>query len=210
MFLKEDYEAQLDEAGIKRLDRIVFLCHRMERLVNDLLNFSRIGRQQLAIKSTDLNEVIADIKATMEAVLHDEHVEISVPEPLPTVVCDATRVTEVFRNLITNSIKYNKSEEKRIEIGAFAGSAPNGKTERVFFVRDNGIGIAPEFHIEIFRLFKRLNNEDQSVMGTGGGLTFVKKIVERHHGRIWVESAPGEGATFLFTLDDIEESSEHE
>ncbi len=125
MFLEEDYEAKLDEAGVKRLHRMIFLCHRMERLVDDLLYFSRLGRQELATQSADLNAIIDDIKAMTEAALHDQDVSITVAEPLPTIVCDVPRVTEVFRNLISNGIKYNRSEQKRIEIGVH--DAPRGR-----------------------------------------------------------------------------------
>lgn len=203
MFLKEDYEAKIDAAGVKRLHRMVFLCHRMERLVDDLLYFSRLGRQELAIQPANLNAMIDDIRTMTEAAHHDENVTITVAAPLPTVVCDVPRVTEVFRNLISNGIKHNRSEQKRIEIGFAPRPADRGPPEQVFYVRDNGVGIAPEFHNDIFRIFKRLNEEDEAVKGTGVGLTFVKKIVERHHGRIWVDSCLGEGSTFYFTLNTV-------
>ena len=210
MFLKEDYGTKIDEAGVKRLHRMTFLCHRMERLVDDLLYFSRLGRQELAIQSADLNVMIDDIKAMMEVALHEQNVTITVPEPLPVVVCDVPRVTEVFRNLISNGIKYNRNEPKRIEIGITHRTMDCGPPEQVFYVRDNGVGIAPEFHNDIFRIFKRLNEEDEAVKGTGVGLTFVKKIVERHHGRIWVDSALGNGSTFYFTLNSVSEASNNE
>jgi light-regulated signal transduction histidine kinase (bacteriophytochrome) len=113
-------------------------------------------------------------------------------------------VTEVFRNLITNAIKYNTSPEKRIEIGVEAGKS--ARAASIFYVRDNGIGIEPRFFDDIFRIFKRLNEEDDTARGTGVGLTFVKKIVERHGGRIWLESQPGAGTTFYFTLQASEGS----
>lgn len=210
MFLEEDYKAKIDEAGVKRLRRMIFLCHRMERLVDDLLYFSRLGRQELAIQSVDLNAMIEDVKTMMEAALHGENVTITVSGPLPTVVCDVPRVTEVFRNLISNGIKYNRSKQKLIEIGCTTRPTDRDRPEHVFYVRDNGLGIAPEFHNDIFRIFKRLNEEDEAVKGTGVGLTFVKKIVERHQGRIWVDSCLGEGSTFYFTLNTFPEASNHE
>lgn len=195
MFLREDFIDKIGEEGKKRLERITFLCERMERLVNDLLYFSRLGRQELAIQKTDLNEVIADITSMMETTLHEANAKILIPEKLPVIICDTTRITEVFRNLITNAIKYNDKSEKIIEIGYEAKSG-----SYIFHVRDNGIGIAPEFHKDVFRIFKRLNNEDDSVKGTGVGLTFVKKIIERHNGDIWIESSQGNGTTFYFTI----------
>jgi two-component system, LuxR family, sensor kinase FixL len=206
-FLMEDYEHSLDEKGVKRLNRMVFLCQRMERLVDDLLYFSRLGRQKLAIQATNLNTVVKDIEAMLETTLHEQSAEIVIPRPLPTITCDLPRITEVFRNLITNAIKYNKSASKRIEIGyAATGELPPEATDKlVFYVRDNGIGIPQEFHREIFRIFKRLNEEDDTQRGSGVGLTFVQKIIERHNGRIWLESEVGGGTTFYFTINAPQE-----
>jgi two-component system, LuxR family, sensor kinase FixL len=203
-FLKEDYQDLLDERGVKRVARMVFLCQRLERLVDDLLYFSRLGRQKLAVQPTNLNEVIKDI----QLMLREQDAEIVIERPLPTIVCDLPRVTEVFRNLISNAIKYNKAKRKRVEVGYSAeeGDDPDARPELVFHVRDNGIGIPREFHREVFRIFKRLNEEDDSVRGTGVGLTFVQKIVERHRGRIWLESQVGVGTTFYFTLNAPQEA----
>jgi PAS domain S-box-containing protein len=196
LFLSEDFAGALGEAGARRTARMIYLCERMDRLINDLLYYSRLGRQDLAIQPTDLNAVIADIAMMMEGTLEDAGAKILVPVPLPTVVCDLPRVTEVFRNLITNAVKYNDKAEKHIEIGCTAAGA-----RQIFHVRDDGIGIEPKFHQEIFRIFKRLNDEDDGVKGNGVGLTFVKKIIERHGGDIWVSSELGRGATFHFTLE---------
>jgi two-component system sensor kinase FixL len=111
------------------------------------------------------------------------------------------RVTEVFRNLITNAVKYNKSEKKTVEIGLAPEST---EAQQTFYVKDNGIGIEERFYSDIFRIFKRLNEEDATTKGTGVGLTFVKKIIERHGGKIWLESTPGQGTTFYFTLNTNE------
>jgi two-component system sensor kinase FixL len=120
---------------------------------------------------------------------------------LPVVTCDKPRITEVFRNLITNAIKYNDKPQKTVEIGYIEKmETKNGIEEQVFYVRDNGIGIEKEFFEEIFRIFKRLNEEDDDKKGTGVGLTFVRKIIDRHGGSIWVESEFGKNTTFYFTL----------
>lgn len=201
-FLLEDYENQLDEDGIRRLNRLVRLSQRMEKLVNDLLYFSRIGRQQLAVKRTDINLVIKDVVATMELFLEERRAKVKIEGQLPEVVCDAPRLTEVFRNLITNAVKYNDKPAPMISIGyieAFSGR--DGSSARnVFFVRDNGKGIPAEFHEDIFRIFKRLEKSQDSDEGTGAGLTFVRKIIARHNGEIWLESEVGAGTTFYFTL----------
>jgi len=200
-FLRDDHGDKLGPDGIRRLDRIRYLSARMERLINDLLYFSRLGRQDLAIQHTDINAVVAGIAADLEAAETSGHAVFCVPHPLPELVCDKTRVTEIFRNLISNALKYNDSPDKIVEIGCFEEVVtPRGRLRQVFYVKDNGIGIAKEFHDEVFRIFKRLNEEDDTKKGTGAGLTFVRKIVERHGGRIWLDSAPGEGTTFYFTL----------
>jgi two-component system, LuxR family, sensor kinase FixL len=205
-FLKDDLADNLTPETTKRLDRMTYLCQRLERLVDDLLYFSRLGRQELAIQKTDLNEVIKDIKLTMETTLREANAVIVMPETLPTITCDLPRVTEVFRNLIVNGVKYNKNAEKRIEIGA-AAPPGNDNESCTLYVRDNGIGISKQFHNDIFRIFKRLNEEDDSTKGTGVGLTFVRKIVERHGGKIWLDSEPGKGTTFYFTLNTKKEAA---
>jgi signal transduction histidine kinase len=200
-FLQEDYAGKLDRDGVGRLMRLGYLCQRMERLIDDLLYFSRLGRQELGVQVTDLNAVICDIESMSETTLKECNASIVLPQALPLVSCDKVRITEVFRNLIVNAIKYNDSATKLIEVGYHDELTQGGVTRKqVFYVKDNGIGIAEEFHEDIFRIFKRLNAEDDEKKGTGVGLTFVRKIVERHGGRIWLQSAYGEGATFYFTI----------
>jgi PAS domain S-box-containing protein len=210
-FLLEDNEDKLDRDSIGRLNRLTFLSQRMERLVNDLLYFSRLGRQELAVQATDLNTVIHDIEATLDVFLSERSASITIPKELPIVICDKPRVSELFRNLITNGIKYNDKAQKIIEIGYLAAhKTPDGAgIANVFYVKDNGRGISPQFHEEIFRIFKRLQNEQDSEEGTGVGLTFVKKIIERHSGKIWLESELGLGTIFYFTLEGQEHDAEH-
>jgi signal transduction histidine kinase len=202
-FLLEDYKDKLDEVGVRRLNRLGLLCQRMERLINDLLYFSRLGRADLAVQETDPNAVIVEIQQMMETALGERHARIVVPRTLPRIVCDKTWVTEVFRNLITNALKYNDKAERLVEIGFLESvNTKDGLERNVFYVKDNGLGIDPEFHQEIFRIFKRLQNaSDGPETGTGVGLTFVKKIVERHGGGIWLESELGEGTVFYFNLN---------
>ncbi len=200
-FLHEDYAQQLDQEGVSRLLRLGYLCQRMEHLIDDLLYFSRIGRQDLGIQATDLNTVIGDIETMSEMTLMQSNATIVIPHKLPEVSCDKPGITEVFRNLIFNAVKYNVSDRKIIEIGCCAELQAKGREQPpVFYVKDNGIGIAEEFHEDIFRIFKRLNAEDEDKKGTGAGLTFVRKIVERHGGRIWLDSTLGQGTTFYFTI----------
>jgi light-regulated signal transduction histidine kinase (bacteriophytochrome) len=200
-FLLEDYEDRLDQDGKRRLDRLVHLSQRMEKLVNDLLYFSRIGRFDLAVRPTDIAAVVGDVITTLEQFIEERHAKVVVVGDLPDVFCDTVRVTEVFRNLVVNAVKYNDRTEKIVEIGWLPTRTDESQKARrhVYFVRDNGKGIAPEFYEDIFKMFKRLERSDDD-SGTGAGLTFVRKIVQRHGGHIWLESEPGSGTTFYFTL----------
>ncbi|KZN28590.1 hypothetical protein N480_10895 [Pseudoalteromonas luteoviolacea S2607] len=202
LFLEEDHGDSIGEEGVRRIQRIRFLCTRMEKLVDSLLYYSRLGRQDLAVENVDLNALIDNV---IELTLPEETaqcVNLSIPKSLPHVTCDQPKVSELFRNLISNAVKYNKSATKEIEIGVKSCIEPINNTleTRVFYVKDNGQGIDSRFFEDIFRIFKRLNEEDDSVRGTGVGLTFVKKIIERHNGQIWVESELGRGSCFNFTL----------
>jgi PAS domain S-box-containing protein len=208
-FILEDYGDKLDDEGQRRLNRLLRLAQRMENLVNDLLYFSRLGRGELAIQMTDPNMVIREITQMMESFLKERGAQIVMPSIMPSITCDRPRLTEVFRNLITNAIKYNDKAERTIEVGFLnTVMAPHGMEENVFYIKDNGIGIAPEFHQDIFRIFKRLNKDDDKESGTGVGLTFVKKIVERHKGHVWLESIVGRGTTFYFNLN--QEATHHD
>ena len=202
MFLEEDYHDSLDDRGKQRLARMRFLCQRMEHLVDSLLYYSRLGRQDLAINTVNLGDLLTSV---MEITLvePDTNVHVCWPSDLPTIICDVPRTTELFRNLISNALKYNLSEPKQVDIGVTQAQNPiTGKFEqRVFFVKDNGMGIDERFFEDIFRIFKRLNEEGDTVRGTGVGLTFVKKIVERQGGQIWLESQLGIGSCFYFTLN---------
>ncbi|HEU5047198.1 MAG TPA: PAS domain S-box protein [Rickettsiales bacterium] len=202
-FLLEDNQDKLDPDSTARLDRLTYLSQRMEKLVNDLLYFSRLGRQDLAIGKADINAVIHDIENTLDVFMAEHNAHIIIPFPLPAIICDKTRVTELFRNLIINAVKYNDRPEKHVEIGFLEAHPYTDGTmlHNVFYVKDDGRGIAPEFHEEVFRIFKRLqSSKNAKTEGTGVGLTFVKKIVERHNGRIWIASEGKECTTFYFTL----------
>lgn len=199
LFLLEDYGGKLAEEGRARIETIIRLCKREEDLINSLLHFSRVGRTDLVCKPVDLNVILQDIQETLRPSFPQENVQIHIPEPLPTVACDEIRVREIFSNLIINSIKYNHRPEKIIEVGARKEQSES-KAAWIFYVKDNGIGIPQKHLTKIFTLFKRLHSRDKYGGGTGAGLTIVKKIVERHGGRIWVESVLDQGTTFHFTL----------
>lgn len=201
-FLLEDYGDKLDDEGRSKLETLTRLSRRMETLIDSLLHFSRLGRVDLAIDQVDLDRTVEEILDSLGISLKEENVQVCIPRPLPTIRADRVRVGEIFHNLIVNAMRYNDKPEKRIEIGTLEGTVPP-----VFYVRDNGIGIPEKHHEAVFRIFKRLHGRDQYGGGTGAGLTIVKKIIERHHGRIWLESTPGAGTTFYFTLEEGDASA---
>jgi signal transduction histidine kinase len=197
-FLIEDYAAKLDDEGRSKLETLMRLTRRMETLIDSLLQFSRLGRVDLAVDRVDLNEIVAEMLDSLAISFKEDRVEVRVPRPLPAVRADRVRVGEIFYNLIVNAMKYNDKADKWIEIGW----RENPAGPPVFYVRDNGIGIPEKHHDAVFRIFKRLHGRDKYGGGTGAGLTIVKKIIERHHGRIWLESSAGQGTTFYFTLEE--------
>jgi light-regulated signal transduction histidine kinase (bacteriophytochrome) len=222
-FLMEDYVEVLDDSGIAKLQTLVRLTQRMEDLINSLLHFSRLGRADLLRQPIDLHELVQQVIATLSIARPQSHIEFRIPHPLPSVNCDRAQITELFTNLISNAIKYNDKTEKWVEIGYIeAGDTEtrgrDTETKRslpssspplprspapllpVFYVRDNGIGIESTHFDRIFQIFRRLHGRDEFGGGTGVGLTIVRKISERHGGKVWVDSSPGQGTTFYFTL----------
>jgi PAS domain S-box-containing protein len=201
-FLIEDYTEKLDEEGKNKLQTLGRLAKRMEDIINDLLAFSRVGRTEQGLAEVDLNAVVADVLEALKVFLEEAKATVSVPEPLPRLLCDQVRVRAVFHNLVTNGVKYNDSAEKRIRIAW----EENAEGEAVFSVSDNGIGIPEKHREKVFAIFKRLHSGDKYGGGTGAGLAIVKKIVEQHKGRIWLDSEPGQGTTFHFTLGQSQSS----
>jgi light-regulated signal transduction histidine kinase (bacteriophytochrome) len=195
----------------KRLDRVMLLTQRMDALLDSLLHFAHVGRMTLEKDKVDLNSVVAEAMEMVDARRLERACEIIVADALPTVVCDRVRVREIFVNLLSNALKYNDKPVCRIEIGCKRPSAGSAIADRpddtvgaaglpVFYVRDNGIGIAPHHLDQIFGMFRRLHGRAEFGGGTGAGLTIVKKLVERHGGHVWVRSTLGQGTTFFLTL----------
>jgi PAS domain S-box-containing protein len=195
-FLKADAQS----GNIKRLEsdiqRISDAADKMQLLLNDLLELSRIGRLVNKPQSIDLNTMISEVLELLHGRLHGETpIQVTVAEQLPTVYGDGPRLFEVLQNLVDNAAKFMGDQPNpHIEIGQ-EGITPEGTP--ILFVRDNGIGIDPKFKDRIFGLFDKL---DPHTEGTGIGLALAKRIIEFHGGRIWVESEPGKGATFYFSL----------
>lgn len=189
-------EASRGEETMRRLESMKRLAQRMDSLLDSLLHFSRVGRATLNFRPVDLQEVLDEALEIVAVRRQELPTELLIPKPLPVVECDRMRVREVFVNLISNALKYNDQPERVIEIG-FA-ELPDGGT--VFHVKDNGIGMDPRHFDVVFKIFKRLHGRDEFGGGSGAGLAIVRRLVEQHRGRIWVDSAPGNGTTFFFTL----------
>ncbi|MEH2094043.1 ATP-binding protein [Nostoc sp.] len=201
-FLMEDYADVLDDDGIAKLQTLVRLTQRMEDLINSLLHFSRLGRAELSRQSVNLNELVQQVIATLTIARPQSEVEFRIPQPLNNIQGDRAQINELFSNLMSNAVKYNDKPQKWVEIGFIEANDESkiAPTSVIFYVRDNGIGISQEYLDKIFEIFRRLHGRDEFGGGTGVGLTIARKIVERHGGRIWVESTPTLGSTFYFTL----------
>ena len=194
--LAKRYRGKLDADADDFIGFAVDGAHRMQALVNDLLAYSRVGTRGHEFVSTEAETVLDTALSNLKASIEDNHAIIS-HDPLPTVPADATQFCQVFQNLIGNALKFHGPEPPRIHV-----SAQQQGGEWCFSVRDNGIGIDPQNSDRIFVIFQRLH-AGREYPGTGIGLAITKKIVERHGGRIWVESEPGQGSTFSFTIPDV-------
>jgi light-regulated signal transduction histidine kinase (bacteriophytochrome) len=191
--LQRRYEGHLDRDAQEFIGFAVDGAERMRQLVRDLLAISRIGTRGRSFEPTDTDRLLDRVLLDLGETVRESGAEVT-RDALPTVLADAPQLGQVLQNLITNALKFRGAEPCRVHVGA---TVRNG--EAVFTVRDNGIGIDPENAERVFVLFQRLHSR-REYPGTGIGLTICKKIVERHGGRIWVESLPGQGATFHFTI----------
>jgi len=198
--LSRRYRGQLDADAVDFIDFAVGGVRRMQQLIEDLLAFSRVGTRGAPLVPTDLQAAFEHTLASLHAALDESRATVTA-DPLPTVVADAGQLAQLLTNLIGNALKFHGADPPRAHVGA----ERSGRMWTIS-VQDNGIGIAPEYFERIFVIFQRLHARDEYA-GTGVGLAICKKIVERHGGRIWVESAPGRGARFSFTLPAATEAS---
>jgi signal transduction histidine kinase len=191
--LAQRYKDKLDSEALEFIQFAVDGARRMQVLINDLLQYSRVSTRGKPFEPVDLTEVLEDAKANLRFAIEESGAVIT-NDPLPTVAVDRTQITQVMQNLLGNAIKFRNEKPPRIHVGV-----TRDKRWWEISVRDNGIGFEQKFADRIFGVFQRLHTRDQ-YPGTGIGLAVVKKIVERHGGRIRAESEPGKGSCFTFTL----------
>lgn len=191
--LERKYGHLLDDKGNLYMRHIVGGTEHMRHLLADLLIFSRVGSGKLARESVSLQRVLENVRKNLAETIRENDAEI-VTETLPVVSGDESLVTDLLQNLISNSLKYRNGDPPKIRISSFSEDG-----HWIISVQDNGIGIDMQYADQIFLIFQRLHQRNE-FEGTGIGLAICKRIVERHGGRIWVESEPGNGATFFFAL----------
>jgi light-regulated signal transduction histidine kinase (bacteriophytochrome) len=216
--LENRYKTQLDPKAQDFIGIAVDGAVRMHQLIGDLLTYSRVGTAAKPLVPTNANDVLKNSLLNLKVALDEAAARVTI-DPLPTVMGDPVQLTQLFQNLIGNALKFRSEKVPEIHISAKPDGAscpvppPGGassvepvsspalstSTEWQFSVRDNGIGIPAKDFDRIFLIFQRLHTREK-YPGTGIGLALCKKIVERHGGRIWVESEPGQGTTFHFTL----------
>ncbi len=191
--LKRRYGGQLDAGADELIQHIVDGAERMHDLIHDLLAFSRLDRQRLDLAPTDSAAALRRALTNLQTAIGEGEAIVTV-DALPTLPADGAQLTQLFQNLIGNALKYRRAEPPRIHVSAI-------RTDHLweFSVHDNGIGIEPQYFERIFSLFQRLHTRAE-YPGTGIGLAICKKIVERHSGRMWVESTPGVGSVFHFSI----------
>ena len=191
--LAERYQGRLDAKADRYISYAVDGAHRMQALINDLLALSRVNSRGSEFTLVDCEKVVRQVLHDLDVLVRESKAVVELG-PLPTLLADERQMAQLFQNLIGNALKFRADRAPLIRVAAECD-----QDHWVFKVQDNGIGIAPEHTERIFIMFQRLHSRQQC-SGTGIGLAICKKIVERHKGRIWVESEPGAGATFLFTL----------
>jgi PAS domain S-box-containing protein len=199
--LSRRYKGKLDSDADEFISFAVDGASRMQRLIQDLLTYSRVGTKGKELLETSSEEALQQALLNLRSAIEESKALVT-HDPLPDVLADQMQLTQLFQNLVGNAIKYQKSGVPNVHIS----TSRNGGGKWIFSVKDNGLGIDPQYFDRIFVMFQRLHKRDEFA-GTGIGLAICKKIVERHGGNISVESQPGQGSTFRFPLAGIEKES---
>ncbi|MEX0843729.1 MAG: PAS domain S-box protein, partial [Balneolaceae bacterium] len=193
--LEKKYGDKLDDKATEYINFAVDGAQRMRQIILDLLNYSRLNQDKNTLEKVDLNKVLKEVQSLERSHIEESGAEIIIPE-LPVIMANPGPIKQVFKNLLNNALKYhNSGTTPKVEL-----LVEEQESHWKFSVKDNGIGINPEFQENIFQIFQRLHTRDQ-YSGTGIGLAISKKIIERHGGEIWVESEEGKGSTFVFTIE---------
>lgn len=197
--LQRRYGGKLDKDADEFIAFAVEGAQRMQRLINDLLGYSRVGRRGAGSEDFAAAAAFEIAVANLQGVIAENGARVEA-DHLPTIIADRGQIVQLFQNLIANAIKFRRDEPPVVRISAAREPVRNGAPMMSrFTVSDNGIGIAPEYLDRVFLIFQRLH-ERSKYPGTGIGLAIAHKVVENHGGRIWIESTPGEGSRFHFTL----------
>jgi PAS domain S-box-containing protein len=194
--LERRYSAKLDDDAREFIGYAVDGANRMQRLINDLLELSRVSSRGKPLERTDVGEILNNVRVNLSVAI-DETGALVTSDPMPIVPADAGQLGQLLQNLVGNGLKFRNGEHPVVHVAAI-----EGEDHWEFSVRDNGIGIDQQYFERIFLLFQRLHDKGE-YPGTGIGLALCKRIVERHGGRIWLESSPGKGSTFFFTIPKL-------
>jgi len=190
-WISTDYADKFDEKGKKQVKLLVEKAKQMSALIDDILQYSRLGHNSPETRPVDLNTVLSEVIAGIDP---PENIQIIITNELPVLICEKTQIIQVFQNLLSNAVKYMDKPEGQIKVGCIE---QDGFWK--FSIADNGPGIEEKYFKKIFKIFQTLSPNDR-VDSTGIGLSIVKKIVELNAGIVWVESQPGKGSTFFFTM----------
>src|SRR3569623_1474463 len=193
--LSAEYLGKFDAQADDWIGRAVQSLKQMQTLIRDLLSYSRVDSHARPFKPVPFRAVFDDAVALLDVAITDTQAEVSCGE-LPAVLGDRSQLVQLLHNLLGNALKYHAGDSPRVHV-----SAEPGQDGWQFCVSDNGIGIEPQYYEKIFEIFRRLHNQ-QEIPGTGIGLAVCRRVVHRHGGRIWVESEPGRGSRFYFTIPD--------
>ena len=186
---KEDFEEKLGEQSLVNLNLMQDKIEKMDKLISDILNYSSIENEGMNTELVDINVILNTI---VNSIYIPEHIKVLVKQKLPTLKADATRMQQLFQNLISNAVNYIDKEKGLVEVDYTETSE-----FYIFSIKDNGVGIPEEYHEKIFKMFSTLGNYENS---SGIGLNIVKKVVELYKGKIWIESEVGIGSTFFFSI----------
>jgi signal transduction histidine kinase len=202
--LVDESADQLTPLGMRAVDRIRYGAQQMGRMIDDLLEFSRLGRKDVDRRPTNLRSLVEETLEILKPAMEEREIDLRIGE-LPVLACDPALLKHVMVNLLSNAIKFTRdSKPAVIEIGQIAGKEITGKETPVVYVRDNGVGFEMRYVDKLFGIFQRLHRREE-FEGVGVGLATVQRVIHKHGGRVWAESDIGHGATFYFTLGQAPE-----